>query len=197
MKMKSILALSLALVLSVSFMAGCSKKPAGGTNSSTPPSSEAPKKAASGQLEAVYENVMKKVFGEEQPNLIKNEDAAQIEELYGLKADMMKAYIIAMPMMNISVDTFIGIEAAEGKAQEVAKKLTEYKDTVIANREAFPYLPDHLPKAKAAQVVVVDDYVFYLSLGVVGENVTDTNMQESMDKEVQKAADAVNEILKK
>ncbi|MFZ2539008.1 MAG: DUF4358 domain-containing protein [Oscillospiraceae bacterium] len=182
MKIKSILALSLVLVLSVSFMAGCS----------TPS-----KKAASGQLEAVYENVMQKVFGEDDPRLIRNEDAAQIEEFYGLKADMMEAFIVANPMMNVHVDTFIGIEAVEGKSQEVAKLLNVYKDKIIADREAFPYLPDHLPKAKAAQVITVDNYVFYLSLGVVGENVNDTNMQESMDKEVQKAVDAVNEILKK
>lgn len=202
MKLKKMLALGLVMVMSLSVLVGCikDKDEDDDANSSEPsvskPVSSDETKAATGQVTAVYDAVMTSIFGEEH-SLMAQEDMVQIEEMFGLTEDMMKEFYIALPMMNVQVDTFIGVEANEGKVKEVETALNAYKDRIIADREAFPYLPDHLPKAKAAQVVVFDDYVFYLSLGYVSDDVTDEAMQESMDKEVEKAVEAVKETLKK
>lgn len=226
--MKKITLIALSLALSLALMTGCSpdstvvqapseeptssvappssEEPASSeappsseeASSVAPPSSEAPKKAESGQLKTVYDTVIKDIFGETPPAFMLSEDAVQIEEQFGLSADMMKDYIIAMPMMNVKVDTFIGIEAAEGKAEAVEEKLNAYKEKIIADRTAFPYLTDHLPKAKGAQVIKIDDYVFYLSLGNadVGD-VAEADLQKMIDAEIQKAADSVRSVLKK
>lgn len=189
--MKKIIAFALITIMSLSIMVGCGKQESGDKTSSV-----ASKKAESGQLTTVYNNVMKVIFSDNEPALAKQEDAALIEDLFGLKPEMMKEHYIAIPMINVSVDTFIGIEAAEGQVKVVEDTLNAYKDKIIQDKIAFPYLPDHLPKAKAAQVITIDDYVFYISLGVVGEDVNENNMQEAMNNEVQKAVDEVKHTLK-
>lgn len=188
---KTILSLGLIMAIALSMFVGCGND----KNNSKEEVSSASKKAESGQVTAVYNKVIETIYGKEAPVFERIEDAQRIEEMFGLKADVMKEHYIAMPMMNVLVDTVIGIEAKEGQVKAVEDALNQYKAKVIAQREEFPYLADHLPKAKAAQVITIDNYVFYLSLGSVSEDVNENNMQEKMNQEVQKAVDAVKSVL--
>ncbi len=184
MKMKKItLLMMIVMILALAFT-GC-----GGDadNGSDAPEEQAPV-AAPGLLPDAYDAAYKAVFGEEGPGLSMVEDDAVAQDVYGLSADMMKDYIIALPMMNVHVDTFIGVEANEDKVSDVEAALNAYKDQVIADREAFPYLPDHLPKAQEAQVLTVDNYVFYISMAMVDEMAEDLNAEVKADVEAAVAA---------
>ncbi|MEG0692515.1 MAG: DUF4358 domain-containing protein [Oscillospiraceae bacterium] len=193
MKIKSILAFSLALVLSVSAMAGCTKKTAGDGESSTPPSSETPKKAATGMLKTVHEDV-KKIFGEE---YIPSQafDETYLQEQFGITKDMVKEVIAEGPMMSMHVDTFVGIEAAEGKVDEVEKKLNDYRQKLIDESMQYPM---NMPKIKASAVTKVDDYVFFTILGKYADDIEEENAQlKHFEAETKKVKDAINSALKK
>lgn len=198
MKLKSILALGLVGILSLTLLAGCTKKDSD-NSSSTPPSSEpqssAPQKEESGQLTAVHEAI-KTAYGEDYIGGTFPVDETMLEEMYGIKKDLVKEYVVDAAAINTQVDTFIGAEAAEGKADELEAAMKAYRDKFIADKEAFPYLADHLPKAKAAQVVRVDDYVFYVMVAS-----TFDSTEETMDKDVkdgiQKGVDTINDFFKK
>ena len=113
--MKKIAVFCLVALLAVGVLAGC-----GGDAQPGEPENTGAAKAPTGQLENVYEAVIGEIYGEEDPGMTRMEDAAYIEQTYGLTADMMKEYIIAVPMMNVKVDTFVGVEANEGKAAEAS-----------------------------------------------------------------------------
>ncbi|MEG0692514.1 MAG: DUF4358 domain-containing protein [Oscillospiraceae bacterium] len=198
MKTKVILAFTLALVLSVSAMAGCSKKPTEDVTSSAPPSSEAPKKAQSGQLTAIYEDMLKEVFGEEQQRFMLNEDAVQIKELTGMdvSSDAVKEYIYAMPMMNVQFQIFVGVEAAEGKVADVEAMLNSYKDKVLAEKEAFPYVDFGLEKARGAKVITVDNYVFYVCIANPEFNPDVELKQADIDAQIEETIKVIKESIK-
>ena len=195
MKKRSMIALTLALVLSLSAMAGCTKKPTEeGTSSVTPPiSSEAPKKAETGMLTTVHDDV-KSIFGEEyipsQPF-----DATFLEEQFGITADMVKEVIAEGPMMSMHIDMFIGVEAAEGKVDEVEKKLTEYRQKQID--ESMQY-PQNMPKLQASAVTKVDDYVFFTILGKYDDTIEDeAELLKHYEAETKIVTDKIESSLKK
>lgn len=191
------LALSMAALMALAAFAGCKAKE--GTTSSTPPSStpvssETPKKAASGQLDKIYEDTVAKVFGDQPPAFTKLEDKAQLKEMTGADVDndAVKAFIYAMPMINVQFQILFGIEANDGKVADVEKLLNDYKAKVIADKEEFAYVDFGLEKAKGAQVVTIDNYVFYVCLAntfdlAEGEELT----QADIDAKIQEAVDVV------
>lgn len=198
MKSKVILSVILAGILTASVLAGCTTKKDEGSSSapSSAPSSSAPAKTESGKLKSVHEAVVA-IFGE---NYIPAEmDATYLEQMIGVKPDLCKEYFVDAPMMNVQVDTFVGIEAAEGKADEVEAALKAYQAKFLADKKEFPYLPDHLPKAEAAQVVRVDDYVFYVMLADTAEleEATEADMTAAIKEQVQKCVDTIKDTLKK
>lgn len=193
MKTKSILALSLALVLSLSVMAGCTKKPSDEGTSSTPPSSTEPEKIATGMLKTVHEGV-KTAFGE---NYIPSQplDAAMVEEQFGIQPDMVKEIIAEGPMMSTHSDMFIGIEAVdEAKAKEIVTLLETYKKDQLAGHQ----YPMNQIKINATEIVRYDNYVFFMPLGNVDapEDATEEDTLKMVKDEVQKGYDAVKEALK-
>lgn len=199
MKLKSIIALSLATVMSISMLVGCDKAPAIDTPvSSDPPpvSSEPPEpeKAESGLLATVHEAV-KETYGESYPMSMPADDAL-FTEAFSMDMALVKEYICDTPMMNVHVDTFVGVEAVEGKAEEVETILNAYRDKFIQDKIEFPYLPDHLPKAQGSQVIRIDDYVFFVMVGNVVEiGNTEIDLNQKAKDEVQKGVDAIEEIL--
>lgn len=201
MKAKSIITISMALVLSISLMAGCTKKPATDSSStppsSTAPSSEAPKKAESGQLNTVYETVVKEVFGEEAPSFMLSEDKAQLKEMTGMdmSSDAVKEFIYAAPMMNVQFQILAGIEANEGKVADAEKILTDYQARVLADKEAFPYVDFGLEKAKGAKVITIDDYVFYVCMA--NPDIDAEDGQKAVDEAIAKTVKTIEDTLKK
>lgn len=180
--MKKILSIMTVAVLSLGILAGCS--------SSSSESYE------SGQLSAVYQSVLTELYGDNAPGFVEATDAMTIEGLTGVTEDLYKEGLLAMPLMNINVDTFIGFEVEDGQTDGVKSALEDYKARIIADREAFPYLPDHLPKAKAAQVVVYGNYVFYISMADIALDVTEADIQDAADAGVESVIATIENTLK-
>lgn len=208
MKLVKVLTLCLASVLSVTMIVGCSKKDNGTTssnNSSNTSSntssatssnvssdvSEETNNIESGLLTKVHEGV-KEIFGEDYiPSA--ELDAAYLEEQIGITSDMVKEFIAEGPMISAHVDTFIGIEAAEGKAEEVEKKLNEYRQKMIDDSVQYPM---NMPKIQASSVTRAGDYVFFTILGsYTDEELGDEGFLDYYESETKKVVDKINETL--
>lgn len=91
-------------------------------------------------------------------------DEAYLEDVLGITQDMYFEVYAEGPKVAFNVDTFIAIKARDGKADEVKKKLDEYRQTLI--NTAYP---DTLIKTEASVVSQYGNYVFFTCLGVISE----------------------------
>ncbi|MBE6031954.1 MAG: DUF4358 domain-containing protein [Clostridiales bacterium] len=146
-----------------------------------------------GLVDAAFEAANNAVFPNGGP-LGTIEDDAIAQDMFGLNMEWVKDYVIAMPMMNVHADTFIGVEAQEANVADVEAALNAYRDQIIADREAFPYLPDHLPKAQESQVVTIGNYVFFVSMADTSEAGED-GLNDLVKADTEKAVAAINEAL--
>lgn len=98
-------------------------------------------------------------------------------------------------MMSAHVDTFIAVEAAEGKVQDVENALKAYKETLAGG---FQY-PSNMSKVNAAQILTIDNKVFFVLLGAYPENqeMTEEDLAAYYADEVQKVVDVINTTLGK
>ena len=99
--MKRVVAVMMVLSLMVAALAGCQKE-----------SDNSDVKVESGKLQEIHEAV-KNAYGD---NYIPSMpyDEVMLEDLFGIKQDMAKEIIAEGPMMSAQVDTFVGLEAADG-----------------------------------------------------------------------------------
>lgn len=191
--MKKILTILLAALLVGSVMTGCF----GGSDSSSSSSSEssssssessAPALSGKEQLDKVH-SAVKEAYGE---NYIPSQpfEMKQLSEMYGITSDNIEEFIAEGPMMSTHVDTFIGVKAKEGKAADVEKELTAYKEKIVADSVQYPM---NVAKVNASQIVVEGDYVFFVMLGAFYEG-TSTDEAEQLkfaQTEVNKAVEAI------
>lgn len=199
MKMKSILAMSLVAALSISMLAGCTKKDTGSgssTPSSSMPSSSADKNMETGMLTKIHTSV-KDAFGESYIPSMKIEEA-QIAEVYGVKKEWYKDVVAEGPMISTHVDAFIGFEATDEKsAMEIEKALKAYKKTLEEDSMQYPM---NLPKVKASTVHKNGNYVFFMMLGDI-DAITMPEKEEDQLKaaeaEIKKGMDAIENFFKK
>lgn len=89
-------------------------------------------------------------------------DEAMLVGTFGINKELYDSYVAEGPMISAHVETFIGVKAKEGKAQDVAKALESYRKKQI--EESLQY-PMNMPKLEASQVLVHGDYVFFVMLG--------------------------------
>lgn len=151
------------------------------------------KKAESGKLSAVHEAV-KSAYGE---NYLPSMDLgeAYLKEVAGIEMADVKEFVAEGPMISAHIDMFIGIEAAEGRADAVEGKLKEYLDAQIENMMTYPM---NVPKLRASQIVRVDDYVFYVCLGAYDEESEDeAQAQKFYEDQVQIGVQAIHDTLGK
>lgn len=226
MKSKSILALLTAIILTMTMMVGCNndrdnntsggsdggivsdlesgvseigsgitsgaESMISGTESAVTGGSQT---AVTGKLKEAYEAV-KNLFGEDYiPNM--TYDEAYINDQFGISKDMVKQIVAEGPMISVNVDTFIGVEAAEGKAEDVEKALNDYAK--MLNEESMQY-PMNVEKVKAAQVKRFDDYVFFVLLGAGGTDIMDMEEADRLayyEGENKKAMDAIAAVMEK
>lgn len=201
MKTKRIAAVLTASLMALSLMAGCTNNNSGDNSSDNPssnPASENTNSAAtsveSGKLSEIHEAV-KAVYGEYYtPSMAVDE--TMLSEAYGISSDMVKEVVAEIPMISIHVDTFIGVEAAEGQADAVEKALQAYRDKNDSDEGQYPM---NRQKVKAATVYRVGDYVFFIMLSGEGDvaEQSDEEQLEFYRSENQKAIDAIDSILKK
>ena len=195
----------LALVLTAGLMTGCINKDKNNGTSSLPSSSLSSESsseagngdtAPSGKLQDVRDAVAK-AMGEE--GYIANPmqyDETMLEEQFGLTKDLYKAAMAEAPMISVNAGLFVGVEAVEGKAEEVRKKLGDYRDKL--NEDEMQY-PMNRMKVKSAEIYSQGDYIFLVMLGAVTNesmDMEDADQLEYFKKENQKAIDAIKEALK-
>jgi hypothetical protein len=192
---RKILVVMMTLTMATGLFAGCNNEVPKDVVPTTKPT-EAVKKAPSGNLKKVH-TAVKNAYGEQYiPSMALDETAFQ--ELIGVKKELFIEYIAEMPMMSTHVDTFIGVEAKEGKAKEVEALLLAYREKLVSDTMQYPM---NVPKIQASKVVAVDDYVFFVLLGEIPMEVLDTGdeakIKNAAESGVKKAIDAINAALGK
>lgn len=189
------LALSAVLALGGCFGGGNSSSSSSSSQSSSSSSSESSSSTASTldiKLADIHKAV-KDAYGEDYlPSM--EIDAAALEERFGVKPDLVKEFIAEGPMMSTHVDTFIAIQAQEGKGKEVEDALKTYHEGQV--NDALQY-PMNLAKVKSAQVFREGDYVFYVMLGKIDEENGDDESAalEFAKGEVEKGLNAIKTAL--
>ena len=199
MNMKRLLTALLA-VLMIASLAACGGKDVQEPSSSVPeePSSsveetpetpeETPEETPAGETDAKLTELhtaLKEAYGENYlPSMPLDE--TMMAEVVGIDMANVESFIAEMPMMSAHVDTFIGIKAKEGKADDVEAELKAYHNNILENSMQYPMNEE---KVKASQVIRKGDYVFMMMLGQIpDETITDTakfaqeQMQIGLDK---------------
>jgi hypothetical protein len=90
-----------------------------------------------------------------------------------------------------SPDMFIAVKAKAGKAEEVKKKLTAYKDKLSGDKN----MSSHMESIQAAQVYAEGDYVFFLLTGASGNGESSEGVAETIGKDIQSGIDAIKKAL--
>ena len=139
-------------------------------------------------------NAVKDVFGE---NYLPQQllDAKMLKDTYGVSEDMTKEFIAEVPLINVHIDTFVGIEAADGKTEEVKKALDDYRLKLIMDETQYPA---NRQMAKASTVHQVGNYVFFIMLNN-GTDVAEEDENEQYEHYVTqnlKAVSAINKVLR-
>lgn len=121
-------------------------------------------------------------------------ETSELETVYDIPMDAVDGIIAERPMMSTVVDTFIGIRAKEGCAQEIAGALNAYRDKLMEDESIDPI---NRAKVEASTVCTVEDHVFFLMLGAPNERM-DISDEEALDfasHETEKGVTAIEELL--
>lgn len=144
-----------------------------------------------GQAEVDVSDILSAVqeaYGEDYlPNAELDEN--MLSDRYGIDLTMVEAYAAEMPMISFHPDQVVIIKAKEGKGEEIEEKLKSAQKTLI--EDSFQY-PANLPKVNASQVVREGDYVAFLLVGAVNEDL-DSSEEDQLafaKEQTQKAVDA-------
>ena len=176
------MALIAALVVAVGGLVtvsatGCSQKNQSGTDTETVQNSPQP--------DAVYEAV-KAAYGENYlPNMRLTDEEA--EARYGITSDLYTSVIAEVPMISAQVDELVLIKAKDEAARDtIEETMTAYQN--VLKEDTFQYPANQL-KIQASQVYVKGDYVCFLMLGVLDNEM----MQQADEGKVIEAYKAENE----
>lgn len=174
--MKKLIGLLLAMTMMVVFIGGCT------------PKKEEVKVV---DLKAVHEAVKESLGEDYHPDF--EMEFEMIENFTGIKEADLESYIAEMPMISMSVDTFMAMKAKEGKGDDVEAGLEKYRKYLV--EESMQY-PMNLAKVNAAKVVRHGDYVFFIMLGKYDERL-DTTEEEQIEfakLEIEKIEEVVNKF---
>lgn len=140
-------------------------------------------------LSDIHEAV-KAVYGENYlPSMMQETD--YITALYGVSEDMYEEVIAEVSMISAHVDTFLAFKAKEGQADAIEEKLNDYREYLLNDSLQYPM---NIPKIQASQVVREGDYVFFVQLGTVEDDMVDEDELLQQYKESnQLAVDAIKE----
>lgn len=187
--MKKLIALMMALTLTVAALAGCAQKPAETTEALT----EALDPVET--LNKIHEDV-KAIFGEEYiPSMAFDDES--LKNFLGIDPAWCEAYIAEGPMISAQVDTFVAIKAKPEHTQEVKDALLEYQRYL--KEDSFQY-PSNVPKVNASKVADYGDYVFFTMLGVIPMEVEeqgDEAIAAKAEEFNQSVIDAIENVLGK
>lgn len=137
---------------------------------------------------------IKAAYGESyMPNVEILPDFLELE--FGLTSDMYVEVKAEQPMIGTHADRVVIVKAAEGKTDDVETALIAAKENKINDTLQYPM---NLPKINATKVVRNEDFVCFLLVGALNDNV-DATEEEAMqfaEDEVQKGVNAFNDLFK-
>lgn len=115
------------------------------------------------------------------PNMLLEE--SMIEENFGLTSDMYEEVYAETPMLSFQVDTLIAVKTNEGKQQQVADLLNEYRERLINDTMQYP---SNMMKIQASRIIEREGFVFFVMLGEIPaeteEMGEDAYMQAAIDQ---------------
>lgn len=175
--MKKIIGLFLASLMVVSFIVACT------------PQTGDEDTAKDVDIDEIHEKI-KEEFGEDYiPD--REMELEELENLTGVKEEDIDEYIAESPMISVNIDTFIAIEAEDGKGDSVEEALESYRTNIVENSMMYPM---NQAKASAAKVVRHGDYIFFLMIGKYDdrEDITEEEALEFAEDEIQRAEDIID-----
>lgn len=196
--MKKMVVMLLSVVLIAGVLTACSKadtnKPASDKN---PSSNETVNGDQTNNSKVTVDeilNAIKAAYGEDyRPNMEINAEMLKTE--FGLTSDMYKEVKAEQPMIGTHADRVVIVKAAEGKAEDVEAALITAKENKINDTLQYPM---NIAKINATKVVRNGDFVAFLLVGAINENM-DANEEEAKqfaEKEVEKGVKAFNDLFK-
>ncbi|UJF15402.1 DUF4358 domain-containing protein [Jeotgalibaca sp. MA1X17-3] len=141
------------------------------------------------ELSKVHEQVKQELGEDYLPS--REMDLGEIEELTNIDEADVKEYIAEAPLMSTHVDTFIAVEAKDGKGDSIAEGLEKYRTYLVDQSMQYPM---NLAKVEAAKVVQHGDYVFFLMVGKIDDSF-DGDSKEALDfatAEVERVEKVIN-----
>lgn len=139
-------------------------------------------------------NAIKTAYGENYlPNM--EIDAQTLETEFGLTSDMYESVKAELPMIGTHADRVVIVKAAEGKADDVEAAFNTARENKVNDTLQYPM---NLPKINATKIVRNGDFVCFLMVGAINENMdaTEEEAKKFAEAEVEKGVNAFNELFK-
>lgn len=195
--MKKISIIILTMALTLAFITGCSKEDTKGPSNDIPSSPETENDDSTNNTEITVDdilNAIKAAYGENYlPNMEIDPESLEME--FGLTSDMYEAVKAELPMISTHADRVVIIKAAEGRVDDVEDALITAKENKV--NDTFQY-PMNLPKINATKIVRNGDFVCFLMVGAINENMdaTEEEAKQFAEDEVEKGVNAFNDLFK-
>lgn len=142
------------------------------------------------------QSAVKEVYGEDYVPSAMEIDGQTMEAIYGIKEEWCEEFLIEIPMISVSIDTFMVFKANADNKENVLNAVKEYQATL--KEDTFQY-PANLSKIQASKVVDYGDYVFFLMLGQAPKDVMETGdtpkIIAAYEELNQQGVDAIEKIL--
>lgn len=173
--MKKFISLTITIIIVTTFLIGCA------------PKKEATKEVDLKEVQAAIKEALGDDYETQEINM------EMLKDITGISESDIETIVSEVPLMNVSIDTFIAIKAVEGKGEVIETALEKYR--TYYQEDAFLY-PMNVAKAHSAKVVRHGDYVFFLMLGNHDdrEEATEEERLEFAKAEIQKLEDIVNKF---
>lgn len=205
--MKKIILILLLMTLTLTFITGCSKKdtktPSTDDNVTNNTNNQESDNENSNPVQEDNDNTnksdvtvddilnaIKAAYGDNYlPNMEITPELLEAE--FGLTPDMYEAVKAEQPMMSTHADRVVIVKAKEGKADDVEAALINARENKINDTLQYPM---NLPKINAAKVVRNSNFVCFLLVGSINDNMDSSaeDAKQFAEDEVAKAVNAFN-----
>ncbi len=217
-KISKVLSLSLVAMLASAMFVGCSGDSGETTPTdtstpdvtvpATPPVDEAPDMGVEGEMPAAPSfleepgplgqgafDIMETMFGEGAGMaLMYTNDTAYLTEMFGLPFDdtaVIADLVLAQPMMNVQYQTYLAVQAQEGKVSDVEALLTRFREEEVVRvgpPDPYAHVGNRYLKAQASQILTIGDTVYFVAMGN-DDNLGEEPALEAVQAEVQATVD--------
>lgn len=122
----------------------------------------------------------------------------EIKDMYGIPSSWYTAASAEVPMISVNVDTLVIVKAKNSSTKKkIKKKLTEYRQSLINDTMQYPM---NVLKIQASRVYEKGDYVFFIMLGFIDQDLqqtgTESEILDAFRAKNNKAVKAINALYK-